>query len=126
MECWLLNAQHLHNVPGRKTDVADSVWIAQLVEHGLVRPSFIPPAPVRDLRNVTRLRTGLSQERSRAIQRLEKVVQDAGIKLTSVASQAYFKTARAIRSALLAGVSDPMELAGLAKGAAAVQDRPAR
>jgi transposase len=73
----------MHNVPGRKTDVADSVWIAQLVEHGLVRPSFIPPAPVRDLRDLTRLRTALTQERTRAIQRLEKVLQDAGIKLTS-------------------------------------------
>jgi transposase len=116
VECWLLNAQHLHNVPGRKTDVADSVWIASLVEHGLVRPSFVPPAPVRDLRDVTRLRTAVTQERTRAIQRLEKVMQDAGIKLTSVASQAYSKTARAILSALLAGVTDPVELAGLAKG----------
>jgi transposase len=116
VECWLLNAQHLHNVPGRKTDVADSVWIASLVEHGLVRPSFVPPAPVRDLRDVTRLRTGIAQERSRAIQRLEKIMQDAGIKLTSVASQAYSKTARAILSALIAGVSDPVELAALAKG----------
>src|SRR6266508_628385 len=87
VECWLLNAQHLHNVPGRKTDVADSVWIAQLVEHGLVRPSFVPPAPVRDLRDVTRLRTAITQERTRAI-----------------------------LSALLAGVSDPVELAALAKG----------
>src|SRR6266508_4023371 len=116
VEGWLLNAQHLHNVPGRKTDVADSVWIAQLVEHGLVRPSFVPPAPVRDLRDVTRLRTAITQERSRTIQRLEKVMQDAGIKLTSVASQAYSKSARAILSALLAGVSDPVELAALAKG----------
>src|SRR6266540_1501151 len=116
VECWLLNAQHLHNVPGRKTDVADSVWIAQLVEHGLVRPSFVPPAPVRDLRDVTRLRTAITQERTRAIPRLEKVMQDAGIKLTSVASQAYSKSARAILSALLAGVSDPVELAALAKG----------
>ncbi len=116
VECWLLNAQHMHNVPGRKTDVADSVWIAQLVEHGLVRPSFIPPAPVRDLRDVTRLRTAITQERTRSIQRLEKVMQDAGIKLTSVASQAYSKTARAILSALLVGVNDPVELAALAKG----------
>jgi transposase len=64
VECWVLNAQHLHNVPGRKTDVADSAWIAQLVEHGLVRPSFIPPAPVRDLRDLTRLRTAITQERT--------------------------------------------------------------
>ena len=116
VECWLLNAQHMHNVPGRKTDVADSVWIAQLVEHGLVRPSFIPPPAVRDLRDVTRLRTAVTQERTRCIQRLEKVMQDAGIKLTSVASQAYSKTARAIMVALVSGVDDPVALAALAKG----------
>ncbi|HEY3692220.1 MAG TPA: IS110 family transposase [Pseudonocardiaceae bacterium] len=116
VECWLLNAQHMHNVPGRKTDVADSVWIAQLIEHGLVRPSFIPPPVVRDLRDVTRLRTAVTQERTRCIQRLEKVMQDAGIKLTSVASQAYSKTARAIMVALVAGVDDPVELAALARG----------
>ena len=116
MTCWILNAQHMHNVPGRKTDVADSVWIAQLVEYGLVRPSFIPPPPVRDLRDLTRLRTAITQERTRAIQRLEKVFQDAGIKLTSVASQTYSKTGRAIMSALIGGVSDPVELAALAKG----------
>jgi transposase len=86
--CWLLNAQHLHNVPGRKTDVIDSAWICQLVEHGLVR----------------------------AIQRLEKVLQDAGIKLTSVASRVYSVSARAMLEALLAGVSDPNELAELARG----------
>ena len=95
-----------------------------LVEHGLVRPSFIPPAPVRDLRNLTRLRTAITQERTRTIQRLEKVMQDAGIKLTSVASQAYSKTARAIMSALVAGVNDPVDLAALAKGRLRVQDRP--
>ena len=116
VECWLLNAQHMHNVPGRKTDVADSVWIAQLVEHGLVRPSFIPPQAVRDLRDLTRLRTAVTQERTRSIQRLEKVMQDAGIKLTSVASQAYSKSARAIMSALVTGINDPVELAGLAQG----------
>ncbi|HZN75259.1 MAG TPA: transposase, partial [Micromonosporaceae bacterium] len=116
VECWLLNAQHMHNVPGRKTDVADSVWIAQLIEHGLVRPSFIPPKPVRDLRDLTRLRVAITQERTRSIQRLEKMMQDTGIKLTSVASQAYSKSARAIMDALVSGVSDPAELAGLAKG----------
>jgi transposase len=105
IECWLLNAQHIHNVPGRKTDVADSVWLAQLVEHGLVRPSFVPPPAVRDLRDLTRLRTAITQERTRAIQRLEKVLQDAGIKLTSVASQTYSKSARAIMFALLAALA---------------------
>jgi transposase len=114
-ECWLLNAQHLHNVPGRKTDVADSVWICQMLEHGLVRPSFVPPPAIRRLRDLTRLRKAQIDERTRAVQRLEKVMQDAGIKLTSVAGQAYSKSARAMLDALLAGVTDPSELAELAK-----------
>ena len=114
-ECWLLNAQHLRNVPGRKTDVKDSEWICQLVAHGLVRSSFVPPPEIRRLRDLTRLRKAQSNERTRAIQRLEKVLQDAGIKLTSVASQTYSKSARAILEALLSGVSNPEELAELAK-----------
>lgn len=114
--CWLLNAQHMHNVPGRKTDVADSAWIAQLVEHGLVRPSFVPPRDVRDLRDLTRSRTTVRQERARMIQRLEKVMQSCGIKLTSVASQAYSKSARAILDALVAGEGSPRVLASLVKG----------
>jgi transposase len=85
-ECWLLNAQHLKNVPGRKTDVADSVWICQLVEHGLVRPSFVPPRPIRELRDLTRYRKALIQERTREAQRLHKVLEDAGVKLACVAS----------------------------------------
>lgn len=113
---WLLNAEHLRNVPGRKTDVGDSAWIAQLVEHGLVRPSFVPPADIRALRDLTRYRRTLVEERTRAIQRMEKVMQDAGIKLTSVASTLLGKSGRAIIDALLAGVSDPVELAELAKG----------
>jgi transposase len=115
-QVWLLNAEHLRNVPGRKTDVADSVWIAELVEHGLVRPSFVPPADIRALRDLTRYRRTLVEERTRAIQRLEKVMQDAGIKLTSVASTLLGKSGRAIIDALLAGVSDPVMLAELAKG----------
>jgi transposase len=114
-ECWLLNAQHLRNVPGRKTDVKDSEWICQLVAHGLVRPSFVPPPEIRRLRDLTRLRKAQSNERTRAIQRLEKVLQDAGIKLTSVASQTYSKSARGMLEALLSGVSEPEELAELAK-----------
>ena len=114
-QVWLLNAEHLRNVPGRKTDVADSVWIAELVEHGLVRPSFVPPADIRALRDLTRYRRTLVEERTRAIQRLEKVMQDAGIKLTSVASTLLGKSGRAIIDALLAGVSDPVVLAELAK-----------
>jgi transposase len=114
-ECWLLNAQHLRNVPGRKTDVKDSEWICDLVAHGLVRPSFVPPPEIRRLRDVTRLRKAQINERTRAIQRVEKVLQDAGIKLTSVASQTYSKSARAMLDALLSGVSNPEELAELAK-----------
>src|ERR671919_1008626 len=114
-ECWLLNAQHLHNVPGRKSDLIDSAWCCQLLEHGLVRPSFVPPPEIRRLRDLTRLCVAQVEERTRAIQRLEKVLQDAGIKLTSVASQAYSKSARAMLEALLAGVTDPAALAELAK-----------
>jgi transposase len=113
--CWLLNAQHLRNVPGRKTDVKDSEWICDLVAHGLVNPSFVPPPEIRRLRDLTRLRKAQINERTRAIQRLEKVLQDAGIKLTSVASQTYSKSARAILESLLCGASDPEELAQLAK-----------
>jgi transposase len=114
-ECWLLNAQHLHHVPGRKTDVKDSEWICQLVAHGLVRPSFVPPAEIRRLRDLTRLRKAQTNERGRSIQRVEKILQDAGIKLSSVASKTYSKSARAMLEALLSGVSDPDELAELAK-----------
>ncbi|MCA1677546.1 MAG: IS110 family transposase [Actinobacteria bacterium] len=114
-ECWLLNAQHLRNVPGRKTDVKDSEWICQLVQHGLVRPSFVPPPEIRRLRDLTRLRKAQINERARSIQRLEKVLQDAGIKLSSVASHTYSKSARAMLEALLCGVTDPAQLAELAK-----------
>jgi transposase len=116
LEVWLINAEHLHNVPGRKTDVADSAWIAQMVEHGLVRPSFVPPPPIRELRDLTRHRRTLVEERTRVIQRLEKVLQDAGIKLTSVASTLLTKSGRAMLEALLAGESDPQVLAELARG----------
>ena len=115
-ECWLLNAHHLRNVPGRKTDVKDSEWICQLVQHGLVRPSFVPPPEIRRLRDLTRLRTAQTNERTRTIQRLEKVLQDAGIKLSSVASTTYSKSARAMLEALLSGVTDPEQLAELSKG----------
>jgi transposase len=110
-----LNAQHLRNVPGRKTDVKDSEWICQLVQHGLVRPSFVPPPEIRRLRDLTRLRKAQINERARSIQRLEKVLQDAGIKLSSVASHTYSKSARAMLEALLCGVTDPAQLAELAK-----------
>src|SRR4051794_4000654 len=116
LEVWLINAEHLKNVPGRKTDVADSAWIAQLVEHGLARPSFVPPPQIRQLRDFSRHRRVLSEERTRMVQRLEKVLQDAGIKLTSVASTVLSKSGRAMLAAMLAGQSDPVALAELAKG----------
>jgi len=116
VECWLLNARHLKAVPGRKTDVADSAWIAQLVEHGLVRPSFVPPKPIRDLRDLTRYRKAQIQERSREAQRLDKVLQDAGIKLSSVASHILGRSARDMLDAMVAGTTDPEVLAELARG----------
>jgi transposase len=106
----------LRFVPGRKTDVKDSEWICQLVGHGLVRPSFVPPPEIRRLRDLTRFRKTQINERTRAIQRIEKVLQDAGIKLTSVASGAWSKSARAMLEAMLSGVSEPERLAELAKG----------
>jgi transposase len=116
IECWLLNAQHLRNVPGRKTDVADAAWICQLVEHGLVRPSFVPPKPIRELRSLCRYRRSQIEERTREAQRLDKVLQDAGIKLSSVATRILGLSGRAMLDALVAGTRDPEVLADLAKG----------
>jgi transposase len=115
-ECWLLNAQHLRNVPGRKTDVADSAWICQLVEHGLVRASFVPPKPIRELRDLTRYRKTQIEERSREVQRLDKVLQEAGIKVSSVASETLGVSVRRMLDALVAGTHDPELLAELARG----------
>src|SRR6266545_7184351 len=116
-ECWVLNARHLRNVPGRKTDVRDAEWICQLVEHGLVRPSFVPPREIRELRNLTRYRKAQIEERTREAQRLEKILQDAGIKLSSVASDILGVSGRAMVTALVEGTHDPDTLADLAKGA---------
>src|SRR5215204_2035894 len=116
VECWLLNAAHMHNVPGRKTDVADAAWIAQLVEHGLVRPSFVPPRPIWELRELTRYRKALIYERTRETQRLHKVLEDAGIKLGCVASDVLGVSGRAMLEALVGGTTDPEVLAELARG----------
>jgi transposase len=116
-ECWLLNARHLRNVPGKKTDVQDAEWIAQLVEHGLVRPSFVPPREIRELRDLTRYRKAKIEERTREVQRLDKVLQDAGIKLSSVASEVLGVSGRAMLDALVSGTHDPELLAELARGA---------
>jgi transposase len=115
-ELWLLNARHLKSVPGRKTDVKDAEWICQLVEHGLVRPSFVPPREIRELRNLTRYRKAQIEERTREVQRLEKVLQDAGIKLSSVATRVLGASGRAMLDALVGGTTDPEVLAELARG----------
>ncbi|WP_242606585.1 IS110 family transposase [Protofrankia symbiont of Coriaria ruscifolia] len=115
-ECWLLNAAHVRNVPGRKTDVADAVWISDLVAHGLVRASFVPPKPFRDIRDLTRARRTVVEEKTRDVQRLEKVMQDAGVKLTSVASQLLGVSGRTILEELIAGETSPETLADLARG----------
>jgi transposase len=114
--CWLLNARHVRNLPGRKTDLADAAWLCQLVEHGMVRPSFVPPRPIRELRDLTRYRKAQTQERTREVQRLDKVLQDAGIKLSSVASRALGLSVRLMLEAMIAGTHDPEVLAELAKG----------
>ena len=116
IECWLLNARHLRNVPGKKTDVKDAEWICQLVEHGLVAPSFVPPKPIRELRDLTRYRKAQIEERGREAQRLDKVLQDAGIKLSSVATDILGKSGRDMLEALVSGTRDPAVLAELARG----------
>ena len=116
LECWLLNARHMRNVPGRKTDVADADWICRLVRFGLVRPSFVPPKPIRELRNLTRYRRTRIEERTREVQRLDKVLQDAGVKLSSVASDILGRSGRDMLTALVAGSRDPEVLAELARG----------
>ena len=115
MECWVVNAQHMRNVPGHKTDVKDAEWIAQLIEHGLVRPSFVPPPPIRKLRSLTRYRKTQIEERTREVQRIDKQLQDAGVKLSSVASDLLGKSGRDMLDALVAGERDPQVLAELAR-----------
>jgi transposase len=114
-EVMLVNARHAKNMPGRKTDVSDSMWLAQLGAHGLVRGSFVPPQPIRQLRDLTRTRTAVVRERAREYQRLEKLLEDAGIKLTSVATDISGVSGRAMLEALIAGQRDPGVLADLAK-----------
>lgn len=115
-EVWLVNAHHVKNVPGRKTDMADAEWLADVVAHGMVRPSMVPPPPVRELRELTRYRKTQIDIRAQEIQRLEKVLQDAGVKLSSVASKVLTKSGREMVEALIAGEKDPAVLAQLAKG----------
>jgi transposase len=111
----LVNARHVKNLPGRKTDVSDAAWLAQLGAHGLLHGSPVPPEPIRQLRDLTRTRTSVTRQRGQEIQRLEKLLEDAGIKLSSVASDITGVSGRAMLEALIAGEHDPGQLADLAK-----------
>lgn len=111
----LVNPAHIKNVPGRKTDVNDATWIGQLLECGLLRASFVPPVEIRELREVTRYRRQLTEERSREVQRLQKVLEDANVKLSSVASDTLGVTGRLILEALCDGERDPEVLAQMAQ-----------
>jgi transposase len=115
-EVLLVNAHRIKNVPGRKTDVKDAEWIAQLLQYGLLEASFIPPPPVRELRDLTRQRAQLVRERAGVVNRIQKVLEDANIKLASVATDVLGASGRAMIAALVAGGDDPAALAALAKG----------
>lgn len=114
-EVMLVNPRQVKNLPGRNSDVSDAAWLAQLGAHGLVRGSFVPPAPIRQLRDLTRARTMMTRERGREIQRLEKLLEDAGIKLSSVASDITCVSGRLMLQGLIDGQRDPAVLADLAK-----------
>src|SRR5215471_4772641 len=117
LQVQLVNAREARNMPGRpKTDKLDSVWLAKCTERGVLRPSFVPPARIRMLRDYTRLRTDLTQERTRYYARLEKLLEDALIKVSAVASTMNTKSVRDMIEALIAGERDPKVLAGLARG----------
>jgi len=114
--CRLVNAAHVSKVPGRKSDVRDCEWLAQLLEHGLLRGSFVPPVAIRELRDLTRYRAVLVQDRTREANRLHKVLTDAGIQLASVATNVLGKSGRAMLTALVRGTTDAEVLADLAQG----------
>jgi transposase len=114
----LANAQHIHNVPGRKTDVSDAAWIADLLAHGLIRASFVPPGRIQALRDLTRTRKQLVREVAQHSLRIQKVLEDANLKVASVLSNILGKSGRAMLAALLAGETDPERLAALAQGTA--------
>jgi len=109
-ELVLANAMHIKNVPGRKTDVNDATWIADLLAHGLIRGSFVPPAPVQDLRMLTRTRKQLVRERASHVQRVDKILQDANLKLGSVLTDIMGQSGRAILDAIVQGETDPAKL----------------
>jgi transposase len=115
-EVLLVNAQHVKAVPGRKTDVNDAAWLVELLQHGLLRGSFIPPVAQRELRDLTRYRSAFTRERVTLVNRVQKLLEDATIKLAAVASDIMGVSGRAMLAALLAGHADPQALADLAKG----------
>lgn len=110
-ELIVANAQHIKGVPGRKTDVQDAEWIADLLQHGLISVSFVPSQEQQDLRDLTRTRVSLVQERSRLVNRVQKVLEEAGIKLSTVLSDVMGLSGRAILDAICEGESDPARLA---------------
>ena len=115
-EVLLVNAQHIKAVPGRKTDQKDSEWIADLLQHGLLRASFVPPTPIRELRDLTRYRASLAQEINRIANRIQKVLEDANIKLASVATDTLGASGRAMLEAMIQGEQDSQRLAEMAQG----------
>lgn len=110
----LANARHIKNVPGRKSDVRDAEWIADLLAHGLINSSFVPPAPIQEMRDLTRTRKQLVRERSQHVLRLQKVMEDANLKLASVVTDIMGQSGRAMLEAIVRGVTDPERLASLA------------
>src|SRR6266498_4288777 len=116
VELSLVNAQHIKQVPGRKTDVRDGEWIANLLRHGLLRASFVPERPQRELRELTRYRTSLIRERAAEINRIQKTLEGANIKLGDVASDILGVSGRQILTALVSGTADPTTLADFARG----------
>lgn len=115
-ELTLANAAHVKNVPGRKTDVNDATWLAELLAHGLVRSSFVPPEAIQELRTLTRTRKQLVRERAQHVLRIHKVLEDANVKVTSVLTDVIGKSGRAMLEALIAGETSAEKLADLAKG----------
>jgi len=113
-ELILANAAHVKNVPGRKTDVNDAMWLAELLAHGLIRASFVPPAQTQDMRTLPRTRKQLTRESARHVQRVQKTLEDANIKIDSVLSDVMGKSGRAMIEALIAGETNPVKLASLA------------
>jgi transposase len=116
-ETVLVNPTQVRAIPGRKSDVSDAAWLADLGAHGLIKGSFVPPPPIRELRDLTRMRSGFTQDRTREWARMEKLLEDSGIKVSSVASSMTLVSVRLMLDALVAGERNPRRLADLARGA---------